>query len=61
MHLWVQPQPGRSPEAGGRGEPAPSRKGHTIKRAAGAPSLVILEEQYKDQLLPAADLRFAAI
>lgn len=50
-----------TPEAGGCGEPAPSRKGHTTKRAAGAPFLTVLEEQCKDQLLPAADLNFAYI
>ena len=63
VHAWVQPQPGKPPEAGGCGEPepAPSRKGHATKRAAGAPSLGILEEQCKDQLLPAADLKFVCI
>lgn len=58
---WVQPQPGRAPVVGGHSEPAPSRKGDTTKRAAGAPSLVILEEQREDQLLPTADLAFAFI
>lgn len=61
VHAWVQPQPGRAPVVDGRSEPAPSRKGHTTKKAAEAPSLVILEEQCKDHLLPTADLKLAFI
>jgi len=61
VHVWVQPQPCRDPEADGHNESAPCRKGHTTKRAAGAPSLIAVEEQCKDQHLPAVDLKSACI